>query len=77
VSSEDCLHRTVTRVDIVNCKAGGPSELDGHVGLVCEGARSAGPPHECDWRIGMVLTPEATMRSDRQVRTLLGRGSWP
>src|SRR4029453_13394101 len=41
---------------MVDREAGGPSEQDGHVCLVCESAHSAGPPHECDCRIGMVLT---------------------
>jgi hypothetical protein len=56
VSSEDCLHRIVTPVDIVDREAGSPSEQDGNIGMVGESARSAGPPHECDWRVGLALT---------------------
>jgi hypothetical protein len=56
VSSENCLRQIVTCVDIVDREAGSPSEHDGNVALFCESACSAGPPHDCDWYIGMVLT---------------------
>jgi hypothetical protein len=77
VSSEHCLRQVVTRVDIVDREAGSPSEHDGNIGMAGESARSAGPLLECDWRIGLALTLRGTTRNDRQVRTLLGSGSWP
>ena len=38
VSSDDCLRQMVTRVGIVNRKAGIPGEQFGDVGLIFEGA---------------------------------------
>jgi hypothetical protein len=72
VSSEDCLYHIVTRVDNVDCEAGSSSEQHGNVGLVGEGARSAGPPHECHGRVGLGLT----LRGNHEKRPSGSQAAW-
>jgi hypothetical protein len=72
VSSEDCLYQIVTRVDSVDCEAGGSREQHGNVGLVSEGTRSAGPPHECHGCVGLGLT----LRGNHEKRPPGSQAAW-